>query len=428
MTYNNFGYLTSTNVGNQILSTNSYNKSNGDMLQTVYGNGDKLNYSYDDFGNVTSVKKNGIVSNTSVYNNQGLLMFDTDQINNLSTDYGYDTINRVTSKKIHTLDSLQPIFATEYKYDINSQITQIVNSAGNRKYSQNYQYGKDGRLSKYIFSTNKTVDYSYDGLSRLYRKGLNISEDASLLTEYNYKDSNRFQPVMNCYTTNILSTEKLNNHTYSYEYDKLGNIIRISEKTKQEIGTPKEVVSYEYDDLNQLTRENNKNLNQTIVYEYDSGGNMQSKKIYPLTTDEITGMPIETIICSYENSNWCDQLTAYNGQQITYDEIGNPTDYLGYTMDWFGRQLNSLNGNGLDVSYLYDQSGTRIAKTVNGVKYEYQYDGGKLFYEKRDKAEFYYLYDGMGNLTSIIHYDGNGNRAQYYVLCNSRGDVLDIYN
>ncbi len=82
-------------------------------------------------------------------------------------------------------------------------------------------------------------------------------------------------------------------------------------------------------------------------------------------------------------------------------------------MEWFGRQLNSLSGNNLDVSYAYDQSGTRISKTVNGTKYEYQYESGKLFYEKRDKAEFYYLYDGLGNLTSIIHYDGNGNRAQY---------------
>ncbi len=88
----------------------------------------------------------------------------------------------------------------------------------------------------------------------------------------------------------------------------------------------------------------------------------------------------------------------------------------------------TVYGNGLDVSYAYDQSGTRISKTVNGTKYEYQHEGGKLFYEKRDKAEFYYLYDGLGSLTSIIHYDGKGNRAQYYVLCNSRGDVVDIYN
>ena len=428
MTYSNFGYLTSTKVGNQLLSSNTYNEKNGNMLQTVYGNGDKLNYTYDNIGNVTSVKQNDELTNSSVYNNRGLLMTDKDLTNGLSTDYGYDTINRVTGKKVHTLNSMQSIFATEYKYDINSQITQIVNTVGGRRYSQNYEYGKDGLLIKYTFSNTKTIDYTYDGLSRLNKKTFNIGADNDLITKYLYKDSDRRQPVMECYTTNFIKSEILNNHNYSYDYDALGNIIRISEKTRVDIGNPKEVVSYEYDDLSQLTRENNKNLNQTITYEYDSGGNILNKKIYLLTTGEITGSPTETITYSYENSNWCDQLTAYNGQQITYDEIGNPINYIGYNMSWFGRQLNSLSGNGLDVSYAYDQSGTRISKTVNGVKYEYQYDGSKLFYEKRDNAEFYYQYDGSGNISTIIHYDGNGNRVQYYVLCNSRGDVVDIYN
>jgi len=428
MTYSNFGYLTSTKVGNQLLSSNTYNEKNGNMLQTVYGNGDKVNYAYDSRGNVTSVKENDALTNISVYNNRGLLMFDKDYANSLSTDYGYDTINRVTSKKVHAIDSQQPVFATEYTYDINSQITRIVNAVGSRKYYQNYEYGKDSRLSKYTFGANKAVDYEYDSLGRLSAKNLNISADIVLPAEYHYKDAQRFQPVMECYTTKNIGTEILNQHAYSYEYDSLGNIIRISEKAQGDIGNPKEVVSYEYDDLNQLIRENNKSLNQTVTYEYDSGGNLLNKRIYPLTADEITGNPTEIVTYAYENSNWCDQLTAYNGQQISYDEIGNPTDYLGYTMHWFGRQLNSLNGNGLNVSYCYDQGGTRIAKTVNGTKYTYQYDGGKLFYEKRNRAEFYYLYDGAGNLTSIIHYDGNGNRAQYYVLCNSRGDVVDIYN
>lgn len=41
-------------------------------------------------------------------------------------------------------------------------------------------------------------------------------------------------------------------------------------------------VSYTYDSLGQLTRENNVDLNQTIVYTYDNGGNIKSKKIQTL--------------------------------------------------------------------------------------------------------------------------------------------------
>ena len=31
---------------------------------------------------------------------------------------------------------------------------------------------------------------------------------------------------------------------------------------------------------------------------------------------------------TYENSNWPDQLTSYAGQTITYDNSGNPLNYI----------------------------------------------------------------------------------------------------
>lgn len=38
------------------------------------------------------------------------------------------------------------------------------------------------------------------------------------------------------------------------------------------------MVKYYYDELNQLIRENNKEQNKTITYEYDGGGNLLNKK------------------------------------------------------------------------------------------------------------------------------------------------------
>lgn len=38
------------------------------------------------------------------------------------------------------------------------------------------------------------------------------------------------------------------------------------------------VVKYCYDELSQLIRENNKEQNKTITYEYDGGGNLLNKK------------------------------------------------------------------------------------------------------------------------------------------------------
>lgn len=58
---------------------------------------------------------------------------------------------------------------------------------------------------------------------------------------------------------------------------------------------------------------------------------------------------------------------------------------------------------------------------------EYWYEDGRLLYEKRgtDK-EFYYSYDGYGNL-SCIRYFLNGAQYTYYFLTNARGDVELIY-
>ena len=58
--------------------------------------------------------------------------------------------------------------------------------------------------------------------------------------------------------------------------------------------------------------------------------------------------------------------------------------YRGYTMTWQrGRQLATLNGNGLSATYQYDSDGLRNTKTVNGVTHEYYYDGTSLIAEKR---------------------------------------------
>lgn len=39
----------------------------------------------------------------------------------------------------------------------------------------------------------------------------------------------------------------------------------------------------------------------------------------------------------YAQTGWKDLMTSYNGQSITYDEIGNPLTYRdGMTMTWMG--------------------------------------------------------------------------------------------
>lgn len=176
----------------------------------------------------------------------------------------------------------------------------------------------------------------------------------------------------------------------------------------------------------QLTRENNRYLNATIVYAYDGGGNLTSRTIYPYTTGEL-GEATDTITYTYD-SQWKDLLTGYDGQSITSDEIGNPLTYRdGMSMSWDGRQLTQLTKDGTTITYQYGSDGLRTSKTVNGEEYRYWYQDGQLVYEERgDSKQFYYSYDGYGHLSCIRYYH-NGTGYVYYVQTNSRGDVEALY-
>ncbi len=321
------------------------------------------------------------------------------------------------------------MYSVEQSYDMNNNVSKIVQSAGTISPYQKYSYGKDNLPDVYTMFSNRTQTYTFDSLNR-YSK-MELSLDKPVTINYVYHLSERNKDSSEKYRTTKLKCEFINNTAYRYNYDKLGNIIQVEQGTRVEgtnSGTNYSAnLKYEYDALSQLTRENNKYLNQTITYTYDKGGNITKKTIYPYTAGSLNGVaPTETIVYNYGNSSWTDLLTSYNGQNITYDAIGNPTSYLGYTLKWNGRQLSSLSGNGTTASYKYDADGLRSYKKVNGVETTYQYVGDKLMYEKRGATEFYYYYNSFGNLAGI-KYVQNGTEYMVYAICNMRGDVEDLY-
>ena len=70
----------------------------------------------------------------------------------------------------------------------------------------------------------------------------------------------------------------------------------------------------------------------------------------------------------------------------------------------------------------------RSYKKVGNEESTYQYLGDKLVYEKRGNIEFEYGYNSFGNLAFIKYTNAGGTVNYYYIVCNSRGDVENIYN
>ena len=137
-----------------------------------------------------------------------------------------------------------------------------------------------------------------------------------------------------------------------------------------------------------------------------------------------------TIQYGYAQTGWKDLMTSYNGQSITYDEIGNPLTYRdGMTMTWTGRQLTTLTQNGKQNTYKYDVDGLRLEKTAGGVTTQYQYVNGQLLGEKRSNGVILrYTYDALGALSGIQYKNAAGVTTNYIVRCTLSGDVDQIYD
>ena len=426
--YDEFGNEKEVKVGETTLFSNIYNNNNGELSRINYGNGDYNTYAYDKYGNVSTVGVNGITKLKNYADTSGNIVRNEDLINKLQYNYDYDSTSRLIRSSVIDTSLSQSaqrnIYSTEYGYDLNNNISRIVNKAGNKVLTTQYTYTKDNLNTKVILPSQKTVTYAYDSLSRL--SNYEISTTTPLKVSYSYYLSDRNADGEDTYRTTKIESETIGDKVTKYTYDELGNITAIQEK--QTGGTYSEKSSYVYDKLGQLVRENNVEENKTRVYNYDNGGNITSINEYAYTIGDL-GSVTKTIPYAYTDTNWKDKLTSYDGQTITYDEIGNPISYRGYTMGWTnGRELASLSGNGKTATYTYDASGLRLSKTVNGVKTVYQYEDGKLLYEKKGDIEIHYGYDTNGQPRYIHYVKDNGIYGIGYMVTNSRGDVVAILN
>ncbi len=370
------------------------------------------------------VFKNGTDKYLWNYNSTGMPYKHTDIDNDRVYTYDYDSLGRVVRQFGNTKSTGENRFMSQYTYDVSNNVTKVVNFADGNKVTTRHTYDGENRPTKTTINSNVNYTYTYDELGRLKNYYLNLGA-TKLLIEPEYYASERNTDNKDTYQTTQIHLEKIGDRAYMYTYDNVGNIETVTEK-KNATAEYTDKVSYEYDDLGQLTRENNVDLNQTIVYTYDNGGNIKSKKIYAYTTGTL-GAVQETINYTYD-SPWKDKLTNYNGTTITYDEIGNPEDYRdNMSFTWNGRQMATANLNGTAVTYKYDADGLRSYKKVGNTVHEYEYVGGQLVYEKRGDLKFYYRYNAMGELASIKRVNSSGTEYTVYVVTNTRGDVEELW-
>ncbi len=401
--------------------------NNGDLKQVKYGNNDYVDYTYDDYGNISAISQNGTKNFTWQYDSTGNLYSHEDLVNNQRFVYTYDSTGRLVRQQV--LDnSKKNIYSSQYGYDLNNNVSRFASSAGGVSVTENFEYGKDNLASKYTYPSGKTTTYTYDGLMRRIKALTNTS--VNIDHQYAYLASARGNTVK----STKIGWEHIGNYIYGYTYDANGNITKITRRDKTVANSAYEPQQqFAYDELNQLIRVDDLAKNRTEVYTYDNGGNILSTTVYPLTWGSLSGVTAtDTTTYTYGDSNWKDKLTAYGDTPITYDAIGNPLTYRGYTLTWQnGRQLASMKYGAINIGFTYDVDGLRTSKTIPnvGLEHKYYYVGNRLQYETLGgSSALWYFYDADGNPSGIRYKDNSGTVNDYYFVCNWRGDVVQIYN
>lgn len=434
--YNMWGLLTGIQIGSQSLQTYTYGEGeNRNRLNKVtFGNGQTVTYSYDPYNNITGISydNGGSWRYTFLYDEQGRLVSSTDHLANCITTYGENTY------EIKSLDDGEPLYSYAYSDDNNYVETvngvmytysegepQYDEESGERSTSITVQGAEDPiRIAKTadFFGRpieRKTEIKNSDGSSRL-----SVAEKL----EYRNFGENQTGEKVAIYRTHAVCPEKNLDDTgaYRYEYDTRGNITAVYDISNE---TPRIAYRYVYDNANQLIRfDDHVYTGYSFSYAYDKGGNLVSKSEYHLD-GETRGNLIDTVSYSYDNSNWKDQLTAYDGKTITYDAIGNPLSYNGWKYTWTaGRQLASAWHPNLRVKLVcqYNANGLRTQKKIYNTD-----DEGNIINPDQYATWDYVWRDGK--LTSqTVSYTGIENapapktmRFLYDIDDNPTGFVLD---
>ena len=391
------------------------------------------------------------------YTADGQISEFRDYINDTVTVYTYLPSGRLASVVTYDFDyygAQESLVNEVYYYNAQGQMSSTVRKLGSEmlyaEMQSTYLYNEDGSLSGSEMDIgNYTVDtdYTYDNYGRLTRR----SNDYYLISNSStgFYNEIAIEYAEKLYSTETCTKSEISKYTsnigeefseYSYEYDESGNITKVTilkyskNSYTNEISVHDSIeIEYVYDNLGQLIREDNGQTGYTYIYEYDKAGNITERCEYSYTTGSLSGLtPISTISYLYENSNWGDRLTSYNGSEITYDIIGNPLEYYnGYTFSWSCKLLTGAVILSDVYSFTYDDNGMRTSKTKDGVKTTYYLSGTTIVGEETNGNLTLYIYDDMGAPIGFRYHGSSyasGVWDTYWYEKNLHGDIVGIYN
>lgn len=398
---------------------------NGNLVKLIDPNGNATTFEYDNDNRLIKKSYADACEGISfTYDNAGILDSRTN-IRGIKTSYSYDENHNLTS--VTYSDDTPDV---TYQYDNYNRMTQRQDGIGTYQYT----YDANSRLKTVNGPwLNDTITYEYDNLGR--RKS--STPQGGQTISYLYDNLSRLTDI------------KLGTATYSYSYSGANPLLESLSRPNNSI------TGYNYDELNRLKEISNKNSSAEIINQYVYGYNSQDMRETETITNgnPITSFQNESITYEYNNVNQLIK-TANPKMSLKYDAEGNLTTDgdASFTANYDAEnRLNSIeytdtNGDAHKVEYLYggDSFLAEVKKYKNGslvndtrfvrddflvlqerdgsnnVTREYTWGLnmgggiGGLLNLKQGGQNYSYLYDGKGNVTSLIDNSQNVVAAYAY--------------
>ncbi|MBR3864970.1 MAG: RHS repeat-associated core domain-containing protein [Clostridia bacterium] len=351
-------------------------------------------------------------------------------VKKLSTTVVHDVVDRAIESSISFKDTSDVITnSTNYNNLFSDKITNEQVTVNDTELKTNYTYDAIDRVKTVEFyeddALKHKIEYSFiPAKKRDTSAGGHVPFDPTT-------PSLPSNPVQTIGTTNYIGEIKETGYgstlTTQILYDNNGNITKYGNNT------------YAYDSLNRLVRENNADLDKTIVYTYDDSlddtiedekrNNLRIKQEYSYTTASTLTTPLSTT--TFNVGAWQDQITGITKDNqtttLSYDNKGRLTAFgnNAFTWDDNGRLTSVTTGNNC-TQYFYDGDGNRVGKLFNDTSLtEFSYINGKLIKLSKVQETNPYSLIFLHDSTGIIGFKYNGEIYTYRK--NLFGDITEIY-
>ncbi len=423
-TYNELGLPTVKQDGASQTEAYDYN-SLGQLTNKTDRNGSVYNYSYDEVGQLKNSTVSGTVQNTAITQKTEFIYGDGSSRYQSTNVYQNGIMKATESLYYDSLGQLRSKNSTGYSaFGAGSLTNTISNSLDvlgrmtqQTDYSRglyvNYQYEKD-RLSKVQTngesalnnSAAANVQYNYFPNNLISSITYPTLADGSILkTDYTYNKAMGWVMTQNNMKgSNVLSS-------YIYDYDKNGNIKSASEARNN--GSV-QTTSYVYDALNRLTAINRPDGSTT--YTYDVRGNRKT-----LSDTSSDNLDITDTSYSYDLLNTLTSITK-NGAITSFQYYADGLRFLKSNGNKHTRVNYDFNGHVIGEDKMTGSTITQQASYVRG-------DRVLVKKDKTVNKDYYYLYNGHGDVVQIVDTSGNVvNSYNYDVWGNITSQVEGISN